>query len=364
MSTENLSASCLDSGPTSHKMYDFPTERTESRFNFASSRHSVVLVLTSVFEAIVVIALEAVIFAKFIQHHANEELGQGIPVYLMIFIICQVYQVGIAWDAVRMQNTIQVIAFILLNLCCLMYGSFQFQQISEALNDIQNNNPALTSTVAMYGVDFSDLKALIDRLLIANVIVIGLCEIIYLYLGARLYQEFGWRIYKKIGADPEIRNMYRWYQILLTILKIDMFFFLGYSIQYLVLVLQSGDVEFPLTIIALPLTCLFLVLAVYAVRHESKPLVLIFFVGAAAGCAYFIYKIVRIFDPTQAEKYRNIKNFLTFFASVSLALLVLTIANIGICWSNFKKGLKAHLLRDRSTATLAHHAGDRMLSLD
>lgn len=91
---------------------------------------------------------------------------------------------------------------------------------------------------------------------------------------------------------------------------------------------------------------------------------LIFFVGAAAGCAYFIYKIVRIFDPTQAEKYRNIKNFLTFFASVSLALLVLTIANIGICWSNFKKGLKAHLLRDRSTATLAHHAGDRMLSLD
>lgn len=90
-----------------------------------------------------------------------------------------------------MQNTIQVIAFILLNLCCLMYGSFQFQQISEALNDIQNNNPALTSTVAMYGVDFSDLKALIDRLLIANVIVIGLCELIYLYLGARLYQEFG-----------------------------------------------------------------------------------------------------------------------------------------------------------------------------
>jgi hypothetical protein len=37
----------------------------------------------------------------------------------------------------------------------------------------------------------------------------------------------------------------------------------------LVLILHSGDVEYPLTIIALPLTCLFLLLAVYAVSTQS-----------------------------------------------------------------------------------------------
>ncbi|ORZ02590.1 hypothetical protein BCR43DRAFT_509751 [Syncephalastrum racemosum] len=335
---------------------EFALQHSETKINFwSSSRYSTFLVLFAIFEAIVVIALEAVVFAKFYSSgFAQDSLGRGIPVYLMIFIVCQIYQVAISWDAVRMQNTIQVIAFILFNLCCFIYAVFQFQQISEALHNDGDGAE----------VDAGRLEWIITRLLIANAVVIGICELVYFYIGARLYQEFGWRIYKKIGADPEIRNMYRWYQILLTILKVDMFFFVGYSIQYLVLVLHPGDPEFPLTIIALPLTCLFLILAVYAVRHESRTLIIIFFVGLAAGCAYFIFKIYRIYDPDQAYKYLFVNKFLTFFASVSLALLVLTIINAALCWSNFNKGLKAHLLRDRNESSLTQNPGDRTLSLD
>jgi hypothetical protein len=35
------------------------------------------------------------------------------------------------------------------------------------------------------------LGLLITRLLIVNAVVTGLCELVFLYLGARLYQEFG-----------------------------------------------------------------------------------------------------------------------------------------------------------------------------
>jgi hypothetical protein len=121
-----------------------------------------------------------------------------------------------------------------------------------------------------------------------------------------------------------------------------MFFFLAYSIQYLVLVLEMTDSEFPLTVVALPVTCICLLLVVYAVRHESKYMVYLFFVGLAAGCAYFSFKIYRMCDDSQQDKYMYVREFLTFFASVSLTLVVLTIINTAICYLNFDKGLKPH----------------------
>ncbi|KAI9486234.1 MAG: hypothetical protein EXX96DRAFT_548219 [Benjaminiella poitrasii] len=318
---------------SSHKMFEC-NQKTEFRFNFwSNSMNSVYLISLSIFEAIIVIALEAVIFSKFYHTAFSENnLGLGIPVYLMIFIFSQVFQVFLAWDAVRAQNTIQVISFLLFNLCCFIYAVFQFKQIADALDSSNLGMEQLASSLAF----------LINRLLIVIAVITGVCELIYCYIGARLYQEFGWKIYKKIGADPEIRNMYRWYQIILTILKIDFFFFLGYSIQYLVLVLKAGDYEFALTIVAIPLTCLFLLLAVYSIRRESRWLMSVFFLGMFAGIAYFIFKIYRIYDPSQRQKYIYVKEVLTFFASVSLALVVLTIANAFMCFINFGKGLKPH----------------------
>ena len=52
---------------SSHKIFESTREqRTEARFNFwSNSPNSVFLIVLSIFEAIIVIALEAVIFAKF-----------------------------------------------------------------------------------------------------------------------------------------------------------------------------------------------------------------------------------------------------------------------------------------------------------
>ncbi|KAL0139852.1 hypothetical protein V8B55DRAFT_1501959 [Mucor lusitanicus] len=321
---------------------DFKLERRETAFtSLWKTQNSLYLVLLTIIEAVVVIILEAVLFAKFKQSitiNIEEGLTKGIPVYLIIFIFSLVFQVALAWDAVHNKNTIQVIAFILFNLCCFSYAVFQFKQIAEALISNKSIDRALVWEL--------------QKIMIANPVIIGICQLVYFYLGARLYLEFG-------NAD-----MYRWYQIFLTILKLDIFFFLGFSIQYLVLVLQRGDVEYPLTIVALPLTCLVLVLAVYAasVKHESKPLITLFFVGLAAGVAYFIFKIYRIYDESQRQN-SLIK---CYIACVTLILLLLTTVNAAICWYNFDKGLKPHLLKraDEPSQNTEENAGGRTLSLD
>lgn len=42
----------------------------------------------------------------------------------------------------------------------------------------------------------------------------------------------------------------------------------------------------------------------------------IFFLGMFAGIAYFIFKIYRIYDPSQAYKYVYVKEVLTFFGNI------------------------------------------------
>ncbi|RUS21499.1 hypothetical protein BC937DRAFT_92468 [Endogone sp. FLAS-F59071] len=129
------------------------------------------------------------------------------------------------------------------------------------------------------------------------------------------------------------------------------------------------------------------------VRHESRQLMFGFFVGLVIGVAYFTFKLYRIYDPSQAQKYVFTKDFLTVFgkseflskdpisllddpfnfldfvfqlfaAAISLLLLLVTTINGIICFMNFDKGLKSHLLRDAAPTEGSQSVPDRILVLD
>lgn len=137
--------------------------------------------MLTILEATIVIVLESVLLSRFNQSLAEQSsdvgLQKGIPVYLSIFIFSLVFQVGLAWDAVRNKNMIQIIAFILFNLCCFAYAVFQFKQIAEALKYVF---PTQLEKVTN-----------LQKIIFAAPVVIGVCQLAYFYLGARLYLEFG-----------------------------------------------------------------------------------------------------------------------------------------------------------------------------
>ncbi|KAK9727454.1 hypothetical protein K7432_001788 [Basidiobolus ranarum] len=289
--------------------------------------YSQTTLILSIVEAIIVVVLESLVaytYSKSPEQGDTPNKYTSLLVYFIIFISSQVFQVVLVWDALRYENTIQIIAFVLFNLSCFCYSLIQYNQLSQSLVSGSSMDLCRYMTISIAAIMF-------------------VFFLLYIWLGYRLYREFGWKIYKRIGADVRMKARYRTYQIFLTLVKLDVFFFLGFCVQFLVLVLVGSDPEFPITIASLPIILITLVLAVYCIRHENQVVTVIFLFGLCCGAGYFIFKLIRMQQRRNEDKYKNVIIFLSFFAALSLIMISATIVMTVQCYMNFGKGLKFHL---------------------
>ncbi|KAI9785991.1 MAG: hypothetical protein M1839_008257 [Geoglossum umbratile] len=294
-------------------------------------------------QAAVVLAFEGFVFATFQQALKEEATkypqSRTIPTYLTLFIFGFVYELILVYDALRLKNTIQVIGLCIYNGGLLIYASVQIDQIHRAIK-----------ALGEWGLvkEGSDVWATSKPYLVAVPCVIAFGTVVLSGVAWKLYDEFAWTIYKHISADLRMKKRYLTFQIYIALLKFDFFFFLGFTVQFVVIVLAARDVEFGLTIAVIPVTIAILVLAAFWTRKENKAgmILIIFFYFAAL--AYFLFKLVRMYQPSRRAPYLPARRSLTTFAVITVILIVLTIGNAIVCTCNFDKGLKPHITKKKS----------------
>ncbi|KAG9223045.1 hypothetical protein PLEOSDRAFT_1088423 [Pleurotus ostreatus PC15] len=261
--------------------------------------------------------------------------SQKMPVYLSIFALAHVFQLVLAIDAVYARNTLQFIALTIFNALFLLYAIIQ-------IFEIRTSSELLPDVTGISDIPINVLTTIIP-------IVISVAEICYIALGWKIYHEFGWKLYKELGADRRVKKMYANYQVFECLIKFDVFFWIGFSVQFIWLVLNKNDWEYYVTCAALPLSIVLLVEGHLAARHENKWMMATFMAGCVGAMVYFVYKLVKVLIYRNTDQFLAIYKTLSVFSMIAIVLLLATFAFAIIVMRNFGRGLKTSIKRKKTT---------------
>ncbi|CAG8446763.1 5455_t:CDS:2 [Funneliformis mosseae] len=315
-------------------------------------------ILTSVMQTILVIVLETRVFERnnsirlYVKSFQNigditckfdsaEQRMLRIEQENFIFIIFQLYQLWFCFNAIFAQNTIQLFAITIVNTICSVYSFVQIAEVKIWYTDL--NNSCSQKFTKQTNTKLYDLPLIIT--LVTFLLLMG-------FLAFKLYQQFGWKIYKKIGGSPKIQTIYRRQLILVILLKVDLIFLLLFAIEsWMTFALETKTSQLehlyyvPRIIyyfhrIATFLIIILEIIAYRSIKNEWRCGMLIFIFLWMAVIVNLI--LVLIFSIRTAE---DSWYFLIVFVSVSIVISTITWVYSILVTKDFGSELKKILIQ-------------------
>ncbi|OJA21604.1 hypothetical protein AZE42_01658 [Rhizopogon vesiculosus] len=307
----------------------------EPLFGTRAQRAFIITIVVFI-EAIVVVTMVGLTFGTVRSEAGSHFDGLGyktLPCYLALFILAEIFEFVMAFDALRLRNIIQLMGIFLFHGALIVSSALQVHE----------------TKVAIYGCptcvsDYVQLWNYVQHFLIVAPCVIAASWFFLMFWFRELYSEFGWVIFHVVGANPKLKSMYQYYQIFICLLKFDFFCFVGVTMQLLIVVLNSSSAEFGVTIAAIPVVLFLLAGCAYAVRNEIKWLMTLSLTLMVAAMTYSLSvqtrALLRAFvRGTICFNSRDVDRLQLYLAVVAFLLLLTTFA-IGIkCFRDFDKGL-------------------------
>ncbi|KNE70231.1 hypothetical protein AMAG_20259 [Allomyces macrogynus ATCC 38327] len=296
------------------------------------------LTLAAVVQSVVLFALEATIGFLVIPLPANDTPTarlRGIPVYVVVFACAQLFAMLVAHDAVAHENALQLVTLVIFHACTCIYAVFQATTQLTAAN--------VAMVVRPVGAEFglSPVQAALVRgFALAMPILMLYFWVVVTALAVLLYREFGFRVYKRMGADPIVQHAYRSYLILASVLQLNAFFGGALALVYLALV-DHLDVALAVGLIV----AVFVMLpsTYFGAHRESRWLMGLSILTLAATSAIVGVMVARIVDVHHQERNAALAStarFLLFFASITLTLCAATGILLVHVTRQFGKGLR------------------------
>ncbi|GBC05369.1 hypothetical protein RclHR1_00620009 [Rhizophagus clarus] len=253
----------------------------------------------------------------------------------IVFMMLQLYLVYFGLNSIFHEHIIQIITLVALNFGSAAYSLVQLLQIKIRVDRIQNNKDC---NEGLNGFNIDWLR--VDLPQVLTLITISIISAI---IASKLYSQFGWSVYKRIGGDYQIQKIYRSNLIFIMLLKLNLFFWIIYIIPTVIVAVKITDfsegkvIDMVLIVyhgFATLLALMLQFLAYKSIKRESTTGMIAFSVLwllIVADYGLLIYAFVRLLVLGSY--------FMIIFTSVFVVIALATFIYSIIVTLNFGKGL-------------------------